>query len=116
MTCLERYGTANGLQRYRWDHCLRTCNALTGTSLAGLRKKEKWLEYAEALNEGVTIEKAVERCGVDPTTAFRFRHRFLKAFSADKALELSGIAEADETFFLESFKGQRELPRPARER
>ena len=34
----------------------------------------------------------------------------------DKALELSGIAEADETFFLESFKGQRELPRPARER
>jgi hypothetical protein len=39
--------------------------------LAGLRKKEKWLEYAEALNEGVTIEKAAERCGVDPTTASR---------------------------------------------
>ena len=111
-----RHGMANGLQRYRCDHCRRTFNALTGTSLAGLRKKEKWLEYAEALNEGVTIEKAAERCGVDPTTAFRWRHRFLKAFSVDKALELSGIAEADETFFLESFKGQRELPRPARER
>lgn len=55
---------------------------------------------------GVTIEKAAERCGVDPTTAFRWRHRFLKAFSADMALELSGIAEADETFSLESFKGQ----------
>jgi hypothetical protein len=62
------------------------------------------------------MEKAAERCGVDPTTAFRWRHRFLKAFSADKALELSGIAEADETFFLESSKGQRELPRPAWER
>jgi hypothetical protein len=37
--------------------------------LAGLRQKEKWLEYAEALKEGVTIEKAAERCGVDPTTA-----------------------------------------------
>ena len=111
-----RHGMANSLQRYRCDHCRQTFNALTGTSLAGLRKKEKWLEYAEALKEGVTIEKAAERCGVDPTTAFRWRHRFLKAFSADKPLELSGIAEADETFFLESFKGQRELPRPARER
>jgi hypothetical protein len=34
----------------------------------------------------------------------------------DKAAVLSGIAEADETFFLESFKGQRKLPRPARKR
>ena len=40
-------------------------------------------------------------------------HRFLKAFSADKGLELSGLAAADEIFFLESFRGQRELPRPA---
>ena len=111
-----RHGMANGLQRYCCDHCRRDFNALTGTSLAGLRKKEKWLEYAEALKEGVTIEKAAERCAVDPTTAFRWRHWFLKAFSADKAFSLSGIAEADETFFLESFKGQRELPRPSRAR
>jgi len=67
--------------------------------LAGLRKKEKWLEYAEALKEWVTIEKAAERCGVDPAKAFRWRHRFLKDFCVDKAFELSGIAEADETFF-----------------
>lgn len=46
------HGMANGLQRYRCDHCRRTFNALTGTSLAGLRKKEKWLSYAEALKEG----------------------------------------------------------------
>jgi hypothetical protein len=31
-----------------------------------------------------------------------------------KALELSILAEADETFFLESFKGQRELSSPTR--
>jgi transposase-like protein len=110
------HGMANGLQRYRCNHCNRTFNALTGTELSGLRKKEKWLEYAETLKDGVTIAKAAERCDVDPTTAFRWRHRFLKGFMADKAPELSGIAEADETFFLESFKGQKELPRPARER
>ena len=30
--------------------------------------------------------------------------------------ELHNIVEADETYFLESFKGQRQLPRPARHR
>ena len=111
-----RHGMANGLQRYKCNHCCRTFNSLTGTPLARLRKKEKWLEYSEALKDGISINKAAERCDVDPTTAFRWRHRFLKSFSADNATELSGIAEADETFFLESFKGQRKLPRPARKR
>lgn len=110
------HGMANGLQRYRCNHCGRTFNALTGTPLTGLRKKEKWLDYAEAMKDGATVEKAAERCGVHPTTAFRWRHRFLKEFKADKATELSGIAEADETFFLESFKGQKELTRSARKR
>ncbi|HIJ82766.1 MAG: hypothetical protein HW380_1878 [Magnetococcales bacterium] len=109
-------GMADGLQRYRCKPCDRTFNALTGTSMARLRKKEKWLEYSESLKEGETIAKAAERCNVDPTTAFRWRHRFLKAFVEDKSTKLSGIAEADETFFLESFKGQRKLPRPARKR
>ncbi len=111
-----RHGMVHGLQRYRCNHCRRTFNALTGTPMAGLRKKEKWLEYADALKDGVTIDKAAERCAIHPTTAFRWRHRFLKGFVADKASALSGIVEADETFFLESFKGQRALPRPARTR
>ncbi|MBF0178335.1 MAG: IS1595 family transposase [Magnetococcales bacterium] len=110
------HGMANGLQRYRCNHCRRTFNALTGTHLAGLRKKEKWLEYSEALKDGATIEKSAERCGVATTTAFRWRHRFLKNFMNDKATKLSGIAEADETYFLESFKGRRDLTRLARKR
>jgi hypothetical protein len=49
-------------------------------------------------------------------TSFRWRHRFLKAAAADKPIKLEGIAEADETYFLESFKGRRRLPRPAGKR
>ena len=56
--------------------------------------------------EGLTVAAAAERCGVHPTTSFRWRHRFLRAETADRE-RLSGIVEADETFFRLSFKGSR---------
>ena len=46
-----------------------------------------------------------------------WRHRFLSLVEKDKPKRLTGIVEADETFFQESFKGQkRDMPRPARKR
>src|SRR6185369_5053569 len=39
-------GNADGLQRYKCRQCGRTFNALTGTPLARLRQKGKWLEQA----------------------------------------------------------------------
>ena len=41
----HRCGHANGLQRYRCVACLRSFNALTGTPLARLRLRDKWLLY-----------------------------------------------------------------------
>jgi hypothetical protein len=84
--------------------------------LARLRKAESWQNYCEALIDGRTISQAAENCDVSRTTAFLWRHRFLRAMAEHRALHESGIVEADETFFLESFKGQRKLPRPARKR
>src|SRR3954469_3379946 len=49
---LQRWGSASGLRRYRCAPCRRTFNALTGTSLARLRKKACWLRYGEALAAG----------------------------------------------------------------
>ena len=61
--------------------------------------------------------KAAERCGVHPTTADRWRHRFLTAPALDQPQALQGIVGADETFSLESFKGRRSgLSRKARKR
>ena len=45
----QRWGISNGMQRYRCKSCLKTFNAATGTPLARLRKKEKWLEYSKAM-------------------------------------------------------------------
>jgi hypothetical protein len=104
------------LHRYRCKACRRTCNALTGTALAHLRKAENWQNYCEALIDGRTISQAAKNCDISRTTAFLWRHRFLRAIAEHRALHESGIVEADETFFLESFKGQRKLPRLARKR
>ncbi|MDA1256162.1 MAG: IS1595 family transposase, partial [Proteobacteria bacterium] len=111
------WGYASGLQRYRCSTCKVTFNALTGTPLARLRHKDKWLDYAEQLTEGKSIRKSAEICGVHRNTSFRWRHRFLTNLNANKAMNLVGIVEADETFFLESFKGKKQgMKRAARKR
>jgi transposase-like protein len=101
------WGLSRGLPRYRCKSCNRTFNAATNTPLSRLRKKASWLDQAQAMIDGVSLAKAAERCGVHPSTAYRWRHRFLSAPALDKPQMLHGIVEADETFILESFKGRR---------
>jgi transposase-like protein len=98
-------GKADGLQRFRCKGCGRSFNALTGTPLARLRKKERWLDFGRSLSEGETVVASAERCGVALSTAFRWRHRFLS--SQEPSPTLTGIVEADETFVLLSYKGSR---------
>ncbi|PKG40245.1 IS1595 family transposase [Psychromonas sp. Urea-02u-13] len=113
---LKPWGSSHGLPRYRCVKCLKTCNPLTKSPLARLRKRDKWLLYAQALIDGLSIRKAAKLCGVNKNTAFQWRHRFLALANTHQAIHEEGIVEADETFFLESFKGQRNLPREARKR
>lgn len=110
-------GSADGLQRYKCRGCHKTFNALTGTPLARLRMKGKWLEQAGALRDGLSLTQITERMGISRHTAFRWRHRFLALPKTVKAQALVGIAETDETFFLRSNKGQRQgLGRKPRKR
>ena len=52
------------------------------------------------------VRTSAARCDVAVSTAFRWRHRFLRAITTDTA-PLGGIVEADETYVLESHKGSR---------
>lgn len=113
---LRPWGSSHGLARMRCRTCGRTSNALSSTPLAHLRKREQWLRFGQALIEGVSVRQAAQRCGVDKNTAFRWRHRFLQATAQHRPACERGIVEADETFFLESYKGQRHLHRPPRKR
>ena len=59
-----RSGHANGLQRYRCPACRHSFNALTGTPLARLRHRDKWLPYFQCL-----IESRGE-CSANANSAF----------------------------------------------
>lgn len=113
---ITRNGHANGLQRYRCHDCGKTFNALTGTALARLHQRGKWLNQSAALAAGQSLRQVARQFNIALSTAHRWRHRFLRQPGVERVAALRGIAEADETYFLHSDKGRRHLNRPARRR
>lgn len=113
---LVRNGHADGLQRYKCRGCCCTFNALSATPLTRLRQKDKWLQQADALCQGLIVRLAAQQLQVAPSTAFRWRHRFLRLAQQAKPGLLGGVVEVDETYQLRSFKGQKILGRIARSR
>jgi transposase-like protein len=99
----------NRCQRFRCSlGCRRTFNILTGTPMARARKPEKWGQYLGYMADFMSVRTIIRAgIGVNHVTVWRWRHRFLKAAVIDNAAVLSGIIEADETFFVRSFKGHR---------
>jgi transposase-like protein len=55
---IYRHGHANGLQRYRCRECGKTFNATSGTALARLRHKSKWLCLVEQMLASSTVRQA----------------------------------------------------------
>ena len=112
-------GSKDGRPRFKCKSkdCSKSFNALTGTPLARLRKAEKHIENGECMVDGMSVRKTAKRLQVSAPTAFRWRHRFLLAQKDVQPAQLSGVVEVDETYFLESFKGQRQgIPRPSKTR
>ena len=100
----------NQRQRFRCSSlgCHRTFNTLTGTPMARARKPEKWSQYLACMADFMSVRKIIlTGIGVNHVTVWRWRHRFLKAAVKANATGLSGVIEADETFFVRSFKGHR---------
>lgn len=109
-----RWGCKDAVQRYRCRACSKTFMPLTGTPLARLRHREAWLRFAQAMVDGLSVRKAAAAANIHRTTSFRWRHRMLADAAHLKDTEMSGIVEADETFFLESFKGSKAWAKAAR--
>jgi len=112
----QKWGIRSNLQRYHCTSCNKTFNALTGTPLARLRHKEKWIDFTSDLIESKSIRESAKDCGVNKNTTFRWRHRMLNNAKSLTPEHLHGIVEFDETYFLESEKGNHHLKRKPRKR
>jgi transposase-like protein len=102
-----KYGVRNDLQRYKCSKCGKTFNQLTGTPLARLRKKGRWLTYSDCLNNGYTLLKSAMLTEVSESTSFRWRHRLLANLVDLKPMGQNGVVESSETYFRYSEKGTR---------
>lgn len=102
-----------GRQRFRCRKgpgvgCGKTFNALTATPFARMRMPKKWAGYARLMDRFMSLDKIVETgIGISRHTAWRWRHRMLRAQVALQSDKVEGVIEADETFFRTSYKGHR---------
>ena len=112
----QKWGIRSNLQRYHCNSCNKTFNALSGTPLAHLRHKDKWIDFTTDILESKSIRESAKHCRVSKNTTFRWRHRMLNNAKSLTPEHLHGIVEFDETYFLESEKGNHYLDRKPRKR
>ncbi len=102
----------------------RGCGGLLPLRRQGARHeqaaRETWMAYAECFVLMLPLRECAGRCGVCLKTAWTMRLRLiecLKAYSPDFRVGRGGACELDETYFPESFKGNRpRAPSPCRGR
>ena len=121
---VSRNGKPDGKQNYVCKDCgsyfSNTTETIVFKSKHGF---DTWKEYVKCMLMGLSIRESAVKCGIANTTAFYWRHKILGALQniTEIKQKLSGIVEADETFFPMSFKGNHSkdgftMPRKAKHR
>ena len=111
-----RYGSYNNRQRYLCKACKKTFTDLTTTALHCIHDKEKFFYAAKLMLARATLAQTAQEVGINIATAFSWRHKVLDSLKNIEDETLSGIVEADDTFFLSSQKGSRHIGRKPRKR
>ena len=114
----RKHGRTLGLMRFRClaVGCGKTYTVLTNTSLAKLRHRAKWERFQDCLRQRTTLKQAANQCDISYRMAILWRHRFLA--ETRELAPFGGVVEMDETFFVESARGDRlvRARRPPRKR
>ncbi len=98
-------------QRYRCKSCRQTFNYLTNTPLQRTRRPHIWVRFIECMIEGFSLRKCAEQLNDEVThvTLFYWRHKILSALKQIPTDAFQDIVEMDETYFLFSEKGRRNI-------
>lgn len=102
-------GKHNGLQRFRCKKCGKSFGWSSSTLLNHSRKSvEQWLDFVGCFMNTFSLRESASICKISLDTAFKWRHKLLDCLqNIHHSIHLSGLVEADETYFQLSFKGRR---------
>lgn len=106
---VKRNGTCKARQRYLCKDCGKSFNDMTGSPLSGTKYPHKWLKYIGMMVDGCSLRMIAKELNIHLSTAFYWRHKVLFALQSLGHQKLLGIIESDETFFLESHKGMKNI-------
>jgi len=104
-----RWGSYKNRPRLKCKNCNRTFNPLTGTAWHYIHHHDKFKAYIRCMTEGKSLRACRKEVGICLQTSFCWRHKLLKAIESVEKTWLKKVIQADETFFLKSFKGQKHL-------
>lgn len=82
---------------------------MTNTPLHRTHIPSKWLQFIECMIEGYSLRKSAKLIGAHYVTLFYWRHKILTALKQMDFELFEGIVEMDETYFLYSEKGKRNI-------
>lgn len=123
-TQIVKYGRSNnGKQRYKCKNCNKFFTVTSLSVIQGTHKSvATWKKYISCMMSKMTVRQCAEECNISVPTSFVWRHKILTSLQKMmNEVTLSGVVEADETFFPLSFKGNHKkskftMPRRAHKR
>jgi transposase-like protein len=104
-----RNGTRKGRQKYMCSACSRHFSDHTHTPLRGTHYPDLWPIFMEDMISGKSIRETAKRLNVAVSTIFNWRHKVLTALKRMEPKEFEGLLEVDETYFLYSEKGNKNI-------
>lgn len=115
-----KYGNYRSIQRYKCkeESCGRTfTNNIYNKFRYSKKFKDKWKEYFELLNKGLTIRECAAELNITIVTAFFWRHRFLYDIKSKNYIEkITSYVELTKMVVTENFKGSRDIKNKKRDK
>lgn len=102
---------SNGRPRFYCKNCNKKFSATTNGILYHSKKDfSVWKDFISCFLHGFSVRKTAEICKINKNTAFLWRHKICNSLIAIMDnVSMSGIIEADETYFRVSYKGNKQI-------
>jgi transposase-like protein len=98
---------SSGAIKYRCQECKKCFNALTGTSIHYIKKKELWDRFIGLMIDSKSIRHIAAELELSTKTVFEWRHKVLSSFEKIFIKEFNGEVEIDPIYFRFNQKGRK---------